>query len=240
MSDSNLFVMYQDGNGNITLSPRRGTQHTTPSLDTSSTAAQLVLLDGSGVSDGTMIANVRCSNCETWSAGSMSLGSTSSGWVGAWRSGSSLATTDQNARIIQHDDTVTFNIDLTQATVAKDSNPFTDGEAGSGSGPGSGGTGSNSNSGGNNPNTDGVTVLKANTISRSILAAHGVVMGLVFAALYPLGSLLMPLLGKWWLHAAWQTVAFILMWVGFGTGVRAANERSKVSEFSPALVVPLP
>ncbi|KAK1755064.1 hypothetical protein QBC47DRAFT_423243 [Echria macrotheca] len=228
MSGSNLFIMYQDGRGNITLSPRRGTPHTPPSLDTSSTAAQLTLLDGSGVSsDGkTMVANVRCANCQSWNGGSMSLSSTSTSWVAGWCTGSSLATTDRNAQIAQHDDTAVFGLDLTKATVSTDSNPFTGSAAGGSGGSGSGGgsgTGGGSDGDDGNGNSGGVTVIE--TVSPGVLAAHGVVMGLVFAALYPLGSLLMPLAGKWWLHAIWQSIAFVLMWIGFGTGVRAANER---------------
>ncbi|KAK5663704.1 hypothetical protein OQA88_4135 [Cercophora sp. LCS_1] len=234
MSNSNMFVMYQNGAGNVTISPRRGVGHNTPTLDTSSTAAQLTLLEGSGVtSDGKMVANVRCANCNSWNGGSMSLSGSSTGWIGAWKSGSSLATTSQSARITEHDDTVTFQLNLSQATVSSDSNPFvgssesTDGGSGNDSGGGSGtGSDPNGDSGdGNGGAGGGVTVVAANNINAGVLAVHGVVMAVVFAALYPVGSFLMPLVGKWWLHAIWQTVAFILMWIGFGTGIKAANER---------------
>ncbi|KAK3937179.1 hypothetical protein QBC46DRAFT_16871 [Diplogelasinospora grovesii] len=226
MAGSNIFLMYQDGSGNLTLSPRRGANHVEPQLDTSSTAAKLTLLAGSGVSsDGnTMVANVKCANCETWSGGTLSLTSSSSGWIAAWKQGSSLATKSQSANIAQHDDTATFQLDLTKATVSSDSNPFV-GSSSSSSGSGSGsGTGSGSGSG--SDSGSGVTVVSASKLNNTVLVAHGVIMALVMAALYPLGSVLMPLLGKWWVHAAWQTVTFCLMWVGFGLGVQTAMDRS--------------
>lgn len=57
MSGSNMFVVYTAGNGNVTLSPRLGQGHREPNLNSD---AQVTLLEGSGVSDGKMIANVRC------------------------------------------------------------------------------------------------------------------------------------------------------------------------------------
>jgi hypothetical protein len=219
MAGSNIFLTYQDGRGNLTLSPRLGTQYTMPTLDTSSTAARLTLLAGSGVSaDGsTMTANVACSNCQSWSGGQMSLKSTSAKWIGAWKSGPSLATTDRAASITQHDGHSQFQVDLTKATISSDSNPFTTTNAGSS-------TGSGSNSGSNSGITD-----TSSSDKGSVLVAHGIVMLLVMAALYPLGSTLMPLAGKWWVHGAWQTVTFCLMWAGFGLGVETARSRNMVS-----------
>lgn len=226
MSGSNIFLMYQDGSGNITLSPRLGTQYRQPTLDTSSTAAKLTLLAGSGVKDKIMTANVRCANCETWSGGSMSLTS-STGWIAAWKGGSSLSTTSKSASISEHDSTDRFSLDMSTASITSDSNPFTQASTGGGSGSGSG-SGSNSGS--------GITQESSSLVNNRVLVAHGIVMALVMAVLYPLGSLLMPLLGKWQVHAAWQTVSFILMWVGFGIGVKCALERDEVSDTIPSKV----
>lgn len=58
MSGSNIFVVYTSSSGsNVTLSPRTGTGHTMP---TSNGDAQVELLEGSGVSNGLMTANVKC------------------------------------------------------------------------------------------------------------------------------------------------------------------------------------
>ncbi len=244
MSGSNIFLMYQDGKGNLTLSPRLGKQSQMPTLDTSSTAAKLTLLGGSGVSaDGsTMTANVACSNCQSWSGGTMSLKSTSAGWIGAWKSGSSLATTDKAATISQHDSHTQFRVDLSRATVSSDSNPFvttgtatggSDSGSGSGAGSGSGSGDSDSGSGSGGSNSGGGIIETTGPSRSTVLVAHGIIMALVMAALYPLGSLLMPVIGKWWVHGAWQAVAYCLMWAGFGLGVVTAQERQMVSGAGP-------
>ncbi|KAK4193314.1 hypothetical protein QBC35DRAFT_511231 [Podospora australis] len=222
MSGSNIFVVYQDGNGNVTVSPRLGTGNTQPQWDQSSTAAQLTLLAGSGVEGNTMTANVACANCQSWNGGSMSLKGTSVPWIAAWRSGSSLATTNKGASISQHGsrDHTSVNIDMTSATVSSDSNPFLTAASTDGSGTGTGtGTGSGSGSG------TGITLAQSDKSAATILAAHGIIAALVMAVLYPLGSLLMPLLGKWWVHGAWQVIAFALMWAAFGLGVQSAKDR---------------
>ncbi|ORY57532.1 uncharacterized protein BCR38DRAFT_354536 [Pseudomassariella vexata] len=218
MSGSNMFVMYQDGDNNVTISPRQGTNHQMPVEDTSSTAAQLTLLEGSGVDGDTMRANVRCANCDSWAnGGEMSLSSTNTPWIAGWKSGSSLATTDKNAAISQHDDYSSWNFDLTAAQVDTDANPFVSASTG-GSGSGDSNAGS-SGSGSQGSGNTGVTQNQSLQELPRLVAAHGVIMAIAFVILYPLGSILMPVLGKWMLHGAWQGVTFVLMWVGFAIGI---------------------
>ena len=59
MAGANIFIIYanQDGN-NVTLSPRLGAGNYQPSYDQNS--AQASLLDGTGIANGVMTANVRC------------------------------------------------------------------------------------------------------------------------------------------------------------------------------------
>ena len=58
MDGANMFVVYTSSDGkNVTVSSRLGNGHNAPELYLD---AQLSLLDGSGVSNGQMIANVRC------------------------------------------------------------------------------------------------------------------------------------------------------------------------------------
>lgn len=60
MAGAAIFVMYADGNGNVTISGRFGGQgHVEPLLD-SSLMAGLTLLEGSGIVNNTMVANVHC------------------------------------------------------------------------------------------------------------------------------------------------------------------------------------
>jgi len=58
MKGANIFMIYANAEGtNVTLSPRLGTGNSQPGADTS---AEVTLLDGSGISNNMMIANVRC------------------------------------------------------------------------------------------------------------------------------------------------------------------------------------
>lgn len=60
MAGSHIFVMYADGNNNVTISARDGNQgHVEPVFD-STLFSGIELLEGSGISGGVMTANVRC------------------------------------------------------------------------------------------------------------------------------------------------------------------------------------
>lgn len=58
MMGTNIFVIYADPSGNnVTLSPRLGKGYFEPKYDE---GAQVSLLEGSGIQNGQMVANVRC------------------------------------------------------------------------------------------------------------------------------------------------------------------------------------
>lgn len=57
MGGAQIFVVYTSGDGNVTISPRLGTGQREPNFNSD---AQVTLLEGSGVSDGKMVANVKC------------------------------------------------------------------------------------------------------------------------------------------------------------------------------------
>lgn len=58
MSGANIFVIYTSSDGkNVTLSPRTASGYNQPSFNS---GAQVTLLEGSGVSNGMMTANVKC------------------------------------------------------------------------------------------------------------------------------------------------------------------------------------
>ena len=58
MAGANIFVVYADASGtNVTLSPRLGLGNFQPLFNSD---AQVVLLEGSGIANGQMTANVRC------------------------------------------------------------------------------------------------------------------------------------------------------------------------------------
>ncbi|KAG5942080.1 hypothetical protein E4U59_001363 [Claviceps monticola] len=191
MVGSDMFVVYDNGNGNVTLSTRPGLKHAMPEYKAHPGVA---LLAGSGIVDGQMVANVRCSSCST-----LSLKSTNS-WSSAWKKGASLASTNVAARIPYHDAHDSFSVDFSKAAVSSDRNPFVKNTAAVASESGVSQQDSSSSD------------------NKSLLYAHGIIMSLVFLIGFPVGSMLMPLLGKWLVHASWQIVAFILMWAGFGVG----------------------
>lgn len=58
MSGSSMLIIYQSADGNnVTLSPRKGSGHNQPGVDSSAKAS---LMEGSGIVDGKMVANIRC------------------------------------------------------------------------------------------------------------------------------------------------------------------------------------
>lgn len=208
MAGSDMFIIYQDGNGNVTLSPRRGVGEVMPNY---AKRSGLELLDGSGIKDKQMIANIRCNNCID-----LSLKGTSS-WIAAWKNGNSLDSTSMEERISEHDKHVDFSVDLAKATMSSDSNPFTD---------------SNENTNSNSGSSSGGAVTQngsGSSPSKTVLRAHGIIMSIVFIAGYPLGAILMPMLGKWLIHAGWQVVMLLLMWAGFGLGYVYARDGGYVS-----------
>jgi hypothetical protein len=204
MNNAQMFLLYQDGINNITLSTREGKGHVMPLYTRRN---DVELLEGSGLVNGTMIANVRCSGCNGLDLGG------SNGWIAAWRTGDSMDTTNENAPIQMHESNKVFKVDFSQASVGSASNPFSVDEVSVDEGS-SDGDAVDSSGGG---------------ASLGLQRTHGIIMTIVFAGLYPLGSSLMPLLGRWYIHAGWQVIAYLLMWVGLGLGVVLADEDGEVS-----------
>ncbi|KIW91581.1 uncharacterized protein Z519_07548 [Cladophialophora bantiana CBS 173.52] len=122
MAGANMLVVYAADSTNVTVSPRLGTGHVQPQFNSD---ASVSLLEGSGIaSDGSLVANIRCDTCLSWSGGSMSPTDSSSSWIFAFKSGDPLDSTDQSASIKQHDSTGGFTLDLTQGVGGSSSNPF--------------------------------------------------------------------------------------------------------------------
>lgn len=217
MTGANIFIMYQDGAGNVTISPRRGIGHVEPQYS-AATSSSVELLSGSGVSGGMMVANVRCADCETWSSGggggggggTLDVAGTGTPWIGAWKTGPSLASSSLSESLSYHDGHSQFQLDLTRAAIDGDSNPFFGSQVAA---PGSSGSG-----------------VRVQTPNKRVIWAHGLGMAIAFAVMYPLGSALMPLFGKWYIHGGFQVVTWLLMWAAFGLGVFGAHQRDLVSK----------
>ncbi|KAJ8068511.1 hypothetical protein OCU04_004061 [Sclerotinia nivalis] len=208
MSGSTIFVMYADGTGNVTLSPRKGTGQVEPKYDSSMTVE---LLSGSGIVDGNMVANVLCTSC---SSKLSSTTSTSSNWIAAWNSGSALDTTDTSKSISQHSGSNhrSFTFDLSQAQLESDSNPFTSTSAAT-----------TSSSSGGSSNSSSSSASSGTSPVQSYDMAHGIIMGVTVVLLFPLGALSMRIFGRPWLHATLQIVSFIFLIAGLGLGIKLAE-----------------
>ncbi|KAH6987178.1 hypothetical protein EDB80DRAFT_782544 [Ilyonectria destructans] len=190
MAGAEMFLVYQDGKGNVTLSTRTTSGHTMPHYTKRS---GVTLIDGSGVANNTMIANIRCGDCSGLDL------SGSNSWIAAWKQGSALDSTSPSESIQQHDDYNIFDVNFAQATFSSTGNPFT-------------------NSASSNESGNAVDSGSSGDDDDRLANAHGVIMAIVFVIAYPVGALLMPLLGKWLVHATWQSLAFLAMWAGFGIG----------------------
>ncbi|KAF5025282.1 hypothetical protein F66182_2615 [Fusarium sp. NRRL 66182] len=209
MSDAEMFIIYQDGQGNVTLSPRRATGHNMPQY---SSRSGLELLDGSGVSSGNMIANIRCSDCDSLDLQGSNL------WISAWRTGDSLDSTSTSENIQQHDEHSAFDVDFSEASITSDRNPFASSSQDSNS------ESDSDSSSGSSSGSGAVSETASTGPSNTVLLAHGIIMSIVFLVGYPLGAILMPMMGKWFIHAGWQTIALLLMWAGFGLGYVYARD----------------
>lgn len=55
-----------------------------------------------------------------------------------------------------------------------------------------------------------------------MILAHGILLGLAFAIMYPLGAAMIRALrfkGLLWFHAGWQVFAYVLTLAGLGLGL---------------------
>ncbi|KAJ3545002.1 hypothetical protein NM208_g2739 [Fusarium decemcellulare] len=208
MRNADIVVMFQNGEGNVTLSTRAGRHHIMPHY---TERPNIHLIEGSGVHAGRMVANVRCSNCQNLDVNG------ENSWVAAWSKGNSLDSTNPASNIWFHEGKTIMNVDFAQARISSDRNPFLSSV---------GSTNGGANSIGNDGQFVRSPVIELDTRDAkydAVLVAHGAIMTIVFIALYPVGAILMPLLGKWFLHSTSQILSWFLMWAGFSLGVIYAN-----------------
>ncbi|KAF7921205.1 uncharacterized protein EAE98_008631 [Botrytis deweyae] len=209
MRGANIFVMYADSTGsNVTISPRLGVGHVEPNFDTS---AQVTLLDGSGIINGQMVANFRCSNCDGWSGGSMSFTDSSSSWIWAHKTGAALSSNSVDADIEFHDAYGVATLNLQTATGGESTNPFLT--------VGSVSTPSQTSSGASD------AAIGPSDITR-VTIAHGVLASLAYVILFPSGAIAIRIFNfrnLLWLHAGWMVGAYIIVLASLGMGVWIAH-----------------
>ncbi|KAL9121096.1 MAG: hypothetical protein Q9187_002346 [Circinaria calcarea] len=204
MRGANIFIIYSDPSGqNVTLSPRLGEGNFMPLYNSE---AQVSLLDGTGIANGTMTANVRCSNCSTWSGGSMDFSDPESQWIFAVRDGSPISSSDVTANLQQHTIRNGFTLDLTRAVGGNSLNPFTS--------TGVGGSVPISNSSSNGTAASSESSDTANL-------AHGIIMSLAFLIFFPFGALTL--------------FAYSLALAGFGVGIWIAVTSAQLRMAHPII-----
>jgi hypothetical protein len=208
MSNANMFLMYSSADGkNITLSARTATGHNMPTHDDT---AKYTLLDGSGISNGKMTANVRCDNCDKWSTGTMNLKGGSSDWMYAYLQGSPINSDDTNAMISQHAQKSNFQWDLSKATGGSEPNPFTAASL------------NKTDSSSSASDWQALSSDEQNTYK----VAHGILASAAFLIVFPLGAMIMRLAnfsGLVWTHAGLQVFGLLAFIAAAGLGIFMAD-----------------
>lgn len=200
MSNANVFIIYTNGNGNVTLSPRHSSGETMPIYDSSIDAE---LLSGSGVQDGVMTANVRCGNCQSWgSSGRMDFTASSAAWITAHLSGSPMDSTNVQAFFREHSAHGEFTWSFASAVGGASTNPFQDAAI---------------------TTTAAETTKSASSINTAaVLWCHGIFASVAFVLLFPLGGILIRVgnfPGLLYIHAGIQLFSWILFAAAFGLGL---------------------
>jgi hypothetical protein len=217
MAGSNVFVVYSSADGkNVTLSPRQPTGHVMPLYDNTTEA---VLLEGSGIANGVMTANILCKNCQKWPSGTLDVSSTSSSWVYAYKSGSAFDSDSVTQTITQHDISDVYTLDLSKAQGTNTGNPFVATTNTSSSSPSVVSAASSAGApaaGSSDVNMDNM-----------IRYAHAVIMGLVFLGIFPFAALMLRVLSfpnLVWVHGAFQVFGLVLALVAMGLGIHLAQD----------------
>ena len=245
MASSNMFLVYTSANGNnVTLSPRTASGHVPPNFNSE---AQVTLLEGSGVANGIMTANVKCkstsrcgapsstnpclgSNCNSWSRGTMDFKSSKGNWVYAFNPSNGPKNSDsQSASIREHTEHESFSWDFATAKGGNSVNPLLTAAPvapGAGSGAGPAGPGGITSTGGGSSNR------------QAMLIAHGVLASLAFVILFPAGAIAIRLAsipGIAWIHGGFQIFAYMVYIAATGLGINLACGLGLLNSYHPII-----
>lgn len=222
MTGSHIFIMYLSADGsNVTVSPRLGVGRVEPEVTTDT---QIELLEGSGVQDGIMTANVRCGNCESWEGGSMDFSSGNGNWIFASKAGTPIQDDDVAADVSYHDNRGSFEWDFTTARGGSEVNPFLSSAA--------------------TTNTEGTADSSAasggmmSVPSSSIIMAHAVLACLSVAFVLPIGGILIRvarLSSGVVIHQAIQGLGLLMFIAAFGLGAYYATNANYWYDAHPRL-----
>ncbi|EED18567.1 conserved hypothetical protein [Talaromyces stipitatus ATCC 10500] len=220
MKDSLMFIAYLNSTGNgVTLSPRISTDETEPSY---SSSINVETLSGTGVFNGTISVNARCTNCTKWNKGSLNLKSTSQSFIyGLGPSSGSLKKLQSDslsAGIERHSVYGNFVMNMTKATGGTDgttllSTTFSSVTTSSGA------------------SADGDQTHDSNWP----VIIHAVALSVAFIILMPGGAILLriiPASVRW--HWVNQSVATILAGIGGVIGLWLSTMYNRSSSYNSA------
>ncbi|KAJ8116203.1 hypothetical protein OPT61_g2317 [Boeremia exigua] len=218
MMSSDVFIMYTDGNGNVTLSPRSSRGQVQPQFDEN---LDVELLSGSGVENGVMTANFRCGNCAQSS--NANFAAQNGRWINARRRGAALDTTNVRANIAEHDAYNGFSWSYSNAIGGASANPF---------------AASNIVVSGDTATSSGDN----RTMRSNILLVHGIFACLAFVVFFPAGAIIIRLGGfsnVLKVHIAIQILSWLLFITAFGLGLWYAETGNYMNEAHPIIGIVL-
>jgi len=205
MQNSLVIMVYSSADGNnVTVSPRYSGGHQEPTYTSNVT---IDVLTGSGISNGTMTANGRCSNCRTWGTSSIDASSTNQSMIFASGPDGSLESDSMSADIQYHVTEGVFTMDLVQAS-------------------GSAGVPVNING------ISGATQVSEKATTNVVSPLHGWIMIVVFILIMPAGILILRVMDnvKW--HGINQAVAVVLGIIGILVGIYISTMYNRSNTFS--------
>jgi len=209
MHDSLIFVVYRsaDNQGEPTLSPRLGEQHSMPIF---TNQVNTSILSESTVTDDKFVVNFHCVNCRSWDGGSVDVASTNAPFFYALGPKGTLQSDDKETRINKHEiHSDIFTLDMQAATGANGVPVI--GSAG-------------------DLDMNEVDEISGSTygISRGV-AIHGFVMCFAFALVFPAGYLFLRIFERLWLHWGIQSFGVLLVFLGVASGIAVSIREQLVS-----------
>ncbi|KAL4783889.1 hypothetical protein BJX76DRAFT_348239 [Aspergillus varians] len=206
MDGADIFVLYSAPSDNVTVSPRSGTGHVLPRHNPE---VQLSLLEGSGIQDGVVTANVRCETCSY---------SATSPWIFAYKGGTPLESKSLEASIREHDGFGGTSVALSNAISTSD-NPFLNYDPGTSS----------------NRSSEAGESAGSNA---KMPVAHGFIMSIAFIILFPSFGLLTALPVRGIIakaHAPLQILSLCLVTAGMGLGIKMGKENNVMDDAHPVI-----
>ncbi|KAJ5822407.1 Alpha/beta hydrolase fold-3 [Penicillium robsamsonii] len=217
MAGANMFVVYTSGN-NVTVSPRSGVGEIQPLYNKD---AHITILNGSGVRDGVITANVQCDTCLKWNGGTENVNSSSSPWIWAIKYGESLNSVNVSEDITHHDYHGVMLIDLQRATGGSLVNPFAQMDRVSIS----------------PSEEDPEYAAFRNTIRRK-KTAHAMLMVFAFVVMFPFFALGLHVFPSKWtvnIHGTFQLLTLAVAIAGLGVGVSMARQIELIDSYHTIL-----